>query len=678
MKKVFCKLAVYVLLAVVFANLYVPATAEQSRSGQLTDTISWELSDEGVLTISGTGAIPDYKILLNADVIPSWSDHIEEIEEIVVEEGITHIGAYTFSLYNGEYINLKKITLPSSLCAVGEHAFYSVYSVGTISPEVHIPTLEDWCEIDFYQDNRLPIPPEHGYYNTPLVLRGELFVGGKPLGEKPVLPQGMTEIKPLTFAHTKIREIVIPDSVTKIGAMAFEECYYLRSVQLPEGLTEISDHAFAFCFELEKIDLPEQLVHIGEWAFIDCKLFTEITFPKSLRYCGNGAFHGCEDIKAVHISDMDAYLGIRFEYKMWESNGRPGSNPLYYAKDLYLNGELVTEVKVPAYVVMISDYAFANCRSLTSIEAKGVFLIGDYSFYGCTALQTATFGTWVSEVGRSAFEDCENLTSATIPRWSIDSKAYAGCKSLTEVSLGNGIDYFYDVFEGCTGLQTVTLSDENTLQQQINEEHWLSGVRVVRVPKQMTPGEHFLDYFTLAGVKNEYAYYSTCQHNWNIQKYEYCRLDKSCSDCGIELHNVFEHTAGEWEITKKPTETNTGEKQCVCTVCGEVLETETLDALPPDTSDESSPEVSEESVEEISADSTESEESAELEESERSEELLQSQASEESVSQSVSDNVQNQDGVPVWVVVLLILLSAACGAGVTFFVTNKLDKRKNT
>lgn len=678
MKKVFCKLAVYVLLAVVFANLYVPATAEQSRSGQLTDTISWKLSDEGVLTISGTGAMPDYNpISLHAAVIPSWSDHIEEIEEIVVEEGITHIGAYTFSLYRGEYINLKKITLPSSLCAVGEHAFYSVFSVGTISPEVHIPTLEDWCEIDFYQDNRLPIPTEHGYYNTPLVLRGDLFVGGKRLDEKLILPQGMTEIKPLTFAHTKIHEIVIPDSVTKIGAMAFEECYDLRSVQLPDGLTEISDHAFAFCFKLEKIDLPEQLTHIGAWAFIDCKLFTEITFPKSLRYCGNGAFHGCEDIKALHISDLDAYLGIRFEYKMWESNGRPGSNPLYYAKDLYLNGELVTEVKVPSYVVMISDYAFANCRSLTRIEAKGVFLIGDYAFYGCNALQTAEI-EGVHEIGESAFEGCKSLTETVYAWHSIGRKAYAGCKSLTEVALGSGTECSFDVFEGCTGLQTATVFNEAILQEKINEDHWLGSVRVVKVSEGITLGEHFLDYFTLAGVENGNAYYSTCQHNWNIQKYEYCRLDKSCSDCGIELHNVFEHTAGEWEITKEPTETNTGEKQCVCTVCGEVLETETLDALPPGTSDESSLEVSEESVEEISADSTESEESAELEESERSEELLQSQASEESVSQSVSDNVQNQDGVPVWVVVLLILLSATCGAGVTFFVTNKLDKRKNT
>lgn len=667
-------LAVILFLLFVWVLPCVPAFASGGRSGELTDTISWELSKDGVLTISGTGKIPDHPISLFSPVISSWSDHIEAIEEIVVEEGITHIGASTFSFSDAEYVNLKKITLPSSLCAVGEGAFHSVYSVGTISPEVHIPTLEDWCEIDFYQDNRLPIPTEHGYYNTPLVLRGELFVGGKPLGEKPILPQGMTEIKPLTFAHTKIREIVIPDSVTKIGAMAFEECYFLRSVQLPEGLTEISDHAFAFCFELEKIDLPEQLTHIGEWAFIDCKLFTEITFPKSLRYCGNGAFHGCEDIKAVHISDLDAYLGIRFEHKMWESNGRPGSNPLYYAKDLYLNGELVTEVTVPAYVVMISDYAFANCRSLTSIEAKGVFLIGDYSFYGCTALKTAEIGT-VHEIGESAFEGCESLTD-TVDVWrSIGRKAYAGCKSLTEVFLINDTEYSYDVFEGCTGLQIATVSDEAILQEEINEDHWLGRVRVVKVPESITPGEHFLDHFTLAGVENRYAYNSTCLHKWNIQEYEYCRLDKSCSDCGIELHNVFEHTAGEWEIIREPTETNTGEKQCVCTVCGEVLEVETLDALPPDTSDESSPEVSEESAEEISADSTESEESEEIE---CSEEPLQSQVSEESVLQPVSDDVQKQNGVPVWVVVLLILLAATCSAGVTFFVTNKLNKRKNT
>lgn len=116
---------------------------------------------------------------------------------------------------------------------------------------------------------------------------------------------------------------------------------------------------------------------IDNYAFADCSSLTEITIPTSITSIGNGAFNDCDGLTKVHISDLSAWCKINFE-------GGVFSNPLSYARHLYLNDEEITNLIIPDGVTKISDYAFSGCSGLTEVTIpNSVTSIGSVAFYIC-------------------------------------------------------------------------------------------------------------------------------------------------------------------------------------------------------------------------------------------------------------------------------------------------------
>ena len=131
------------------------------------------------------------------------------------------------------------------------------------------------------------------------------------------------------------------------------------------------------------ITIPEGVTSIGTYAFEDCSRLTSITIPEDVTSIGDYAFYGCSSLTAVHISDIAAWCNIEFfdDY----------SNPLCYAHNLYLNGELVTQLTLPEGVTSIGNYAFDGCYSLTTITIpEGVTSIESGAFSNCSSLTTIT------------------------------------------------------------------------------------------------------------------------------------------------------------------------------------------------------------------------------------------------------------------------------------------------
>ena len=230
----------------------------------------------------------------------------------------------------------------------------------------------------------------------------EIIWGGTPT---------ITEIGGYAFAGYAGTSITIPDSVTSIRSSAFSGCTNIVSATMPaHAINDIPQDsletvvitsgniidygAFEGCTSLASVTISDSVTHIGHHAFAYCDSLTAITIPDSVTSIGEAAFWDCDSLEAVYITDIGKWVAIDFD----DFYSSSSANPLSYAGNLYLNGELVTDLIIPDSVKSIGVRAFQLCTSLTSVTIpSSVTSIGDYAFSGCTSLASVTFEGTVAE-----------------------------------------------------------------------------------------------------------------------------------------------------------------------------------------------------------------------------------------------------------------------------------------
>ncbi|MCI8442018.1 MAG: leucine-rich repeat protein, partial [Provencibacterium sp.] len=411
------------------------ATGMELSSGSCGDNLTWSLSEDGVLTISGTGKMDTFNVVGTGSA--PWMSYANQIISVRIGEGTTSIGSCAF--YN--CTKLESADLPGSIKSMGDNVFNGCSAL-----------------------TELTIPEGVTRIGTRMF---NLCASLKSVS----IPEGVEEIGGYAFnSCTKLESIVLPKSLKSIKNYAFYNCSLLASADIPEGVTEIGEEAFGSC-ALKSVTIPEGMISISSHAFYGCTQLTGVTIPESVTDVGEYAFYGCTVLSDVY------YTGSRAQ---WEAVSIGASNDPLTSATIRCAGELASgscgdnltwilgedgtlvisgtgEMENPAQEYDVSWYDYAESIKTVIIE-EGAASIGSYAFCGCKNITGVALPESLTKIGTSAFERCGLLTDIVIPQGvvSIGDGAFSGCGSLTDITIPAGVTSIgTNAFRSCDSLADV-------------------------------------------------------------------------------------------------------------------------------------------------------------------------------------------------------------------------------
>ncbi len=329
--------------------------------GVCGEDLVWSVDDNGILTISGTGAMDDYTAYDYYGYSYPWFEVRESITSVVIDEGVTSIGDLAFAGCD----NVTTVTLCDDITSIGEAA----------------------------------------------------FIGCSKLTDV-VIPNSVRVIESSAFSSCEaLTSVVVPNSVEELGSRIFEYCTSLLDIIIEPGQETIGMYMFLDCEAIEKMYIPDGVKSIGYGAFDSCVGLKELHIPSSVSSIGASAFLNCSNLIDLYIDDIESWCKIQMVFAT--------SNPLVYAQNLYINGIAVKNIVIPDSVTEINDYAFGYVKCIDSVTIPdSVTLIGPEAFTECENLTIrGSIGSYAQDFAIEANIPFEALCNHTFTNYVSDNNA---------------------------------------------------------------------------------------------------------------------------------------------------------------------------------------------------------------------------------------------------------------
>ncbi|MDY2623928.1 MAG: leucine-rich repeat domain-containing protein [Alloprevotella sp.] len=313
------------------------------------------------------------------------------ITSLTIPEGYTTIGEGAFMGCTG----LTNLSIPASVTAIGRKAFYDCSNAGfalTIAEGNQNFTTDANVLYDKAKTTIYAVPSNITTYD---------------------IPETVTNIGDYAFNECiSLNTINVPATISHIGEGVFEGCTSLNVITLNEGLESIGAYAFKGCATAPTMKVPSTVKTIGKEAFAGMVLLTSTTLPDGLTAIADGLYEGCSRLTAVTIPAGVTSIGSKA-----------------------FSGTVLTKLGLPDGLTEIGAGAFMGCKFTGALVPYGVTAIADSTFMNCSNLATISLPSYVTSVGKQAFDGIAEAATFTcyshaVPETAADAISSPGTKTL--------------------------------------------------------------------------------------------------------------------------------------------------------------------------------------------------------------------------------------------------------
>ena len=398
--------------------------------------LTWEISDSGMLSISGTGKMKDY-----SETSPApWPK--EEVTGVELQAGVTSIGSYAFA---GCY-RMLSANISGTVDTINDHAFSGCLALSRADLSDDLVVLgpyafENCKKLESFDVGGCLLRLEEGVFDGCTALKN-------------VQLHEVMEIGAAAFRNCSSLQKLDASGVLSIGDDAFNGCSALKTITFAKQLSSFGVRSFYNCTSLTRINIPDGVTVIPQQAFYQCTSLNDILLPDSVTTVEEEAFKLCRSAATIRLSNQLASIGQGAFYGCESFAGKQQFTPSGSSTPI-----ATTLLILPETLTFIGDSAFEACTKLDGVKfPEHLNAIGSNAFQNCTSLSRAILPNDLQHFGKAVFAGCTSLTEVSIPHdiSRIAVNTFDGCTALQTVHLPAGTDLIADsAFNGCTALQRV-------------------------------------------------------------------------------------------------------------------------------------------------------------------------------------------------------------------------------